>query len=359
MKRIQHFGKEDIVFFVLVAIISVSFAYYTKGINEMVQNIRTENNFVAQVNVPVVVPEVKNENTSKTKVLAPNGKEQWLAGETHTIRWEGIPSNTAENKVQILLFPWSVKGDYASTTATAVIAEMVPNSGSFEWTIPKTIPAGDYFVRVFCITFSTCLGSAGDDSDASFRIIKTGLRVAFPNGGEKIKHNFPAVIEWNTSAGIAPVVTVRLVGYLPGSDAIVGTTSVLAANIKNTGELPWTVSPNLPVDYTYYISISAKGGYEDVSDKPFFVIRETEPLTAYCTGTPEGRTIVWKATVQGGLAPYTFSWNGDENITGRGVSFTTRYVNTQTSKQITLTATSADGQQAQTTCGATITQKGK
>jgi len=363
MNKKQHFGKDDVIFFVLIAIISVSFFYYTEGINKTVEYLRAENSFMAQVNTPIqTTTETKpatTSTTSKTKVLIPNGKEQWLAGETHTIHWEGIPSFNAENKVQILLFPWSAKGDVSSTTATAVIAETVPNTGIFEWKIPTTIPTGDYFVRVFCITFSTCLGSAGDESDESFRIVKNGLRVTFPNGGEKIKHNTLTNITWNTSPDIAPAVTVRLVGYLPGSDAIVGTTSVLAANIKNTGEFFWNVSPLLPTDHTYYISVSSKDGYEDISDKPFGVISETSTLTAYCTGTPKGKTIVWQAVVEGGTAPYTFAWNGDENVTGRGRTLTARYTNTTTPKQITLTATSVDGQEVKTTCGAILAKQGK
>jgi len=360
MENKKHFTKEDAAFFILVAIIGISFSYYTKGINEAVNNFRVENTQLGQAStvIPVKTPQ---QLLPKTKVLSPNGGEQWIAGEIHTIRWEGISNTKVQNQVEIVLFPWSAKEEMASTSMTAIIASSTSNTGTYEWTIPPTIPTGDYFVRVFCITFANCVGSAGDDSDTSFRILKSGISITFPNGGEKIARGTPLAIQW-ISANIGKTdVDIRFLGYVPGSDKIVGTTTVLAFGAKNTGSFTWNVPTDLPTNYTYFVSVSAAktGDFEDRNDKPFTVGEGVSSLVVYCAGSPQEKNIIWKATVSGGTAPYTYVWSGDDELVGDNLLIQKEYTNTTGAKNATLTITSQDGQTAKTTCAVTFSTRGK
>jgi hypothetical protein len=301
------------------------------------------------------------QTTSKTKLLSPNGGEQWIAGETRTIRWEGIPNTGAQNQVELLLFPWSERTQIASTSMTAMIATTTPNTGTYEWVIPSSIPAGDYFVRVFCITFQNCVGSAGDDSDESFRILKSGISITSPNGGETVKHKTPLVISWTSTNIGKGNVDIRFLGYIPGSDKIVGTTSVIAFNIPNSGSFTWMVSPDLPTSYRYFVSVSATktGLFEDRSDKTFSIIEDAPQLTAYCAGVSRGKVIEWNATVSGGKAPYKHRWSGDDGLEGYSALVVKEYQDITIAKNATLEVTSQDGQTTKTTCASAFPSRAK
>ncbi|MCL5667038.1 MAG: GPI anchored serine-threonine rich family protein [Patescibacteria group bacterium] len=75
------------------------------------------------------------------RLLSPQGGEKWEAGKTYVIRWEGqnLPS------VYIRLV-----NDLNPTEIT--IADNIANSGSFEWTIPTTLPPADSYRMIICDT---------------------------------------------------------------------------------------------------------------------------------------------------------------------------------------------------------------
>ncbi len=109
--------------------------------------------------------------TPSITVLSPNGGENWAVGSTQTIKWSGENTNST---IQILLFPWSAKNSTSVYSPTATIVSSTANTGLYSWTLPSSIPAGQYFVRAFCT--SNCVSnSALDDSDAPFSIVAAGL----------------------------------------------------------------------------------------------------------------------------------------------------------------------------------------
>ena len=66
-----------------------------------------------------------------------------------------------------------------------------------------------------------------------------------------------------------------------------------------------------------------------------------------CSVTPAtaniGDTVTWAATGAGGIQPYSYTWNGTENISGTTQNISVRYL-TPGSKQMSVTIQSADGQ---------------
>lgn len=96
-------------------------------------------------------------NGSMITVTAPNGGEAWRKGSTQSITWQSVN------------FPSTVKIDILKHGEQGmVIASAAPNTGSFSWSIPTTVPDGnDYQIRV-----GTTNGSVRDVSDSTFSISK-------------------------------------------------------------------------------------------------------------------------------------------------------------------------------------------
>lgn len=156
---------------------------------------------------------------SSITVLSPNGGEIWNVGETKTIRWSG-----SVDPVQILLFSWSAKTS-GSYSPTAVIAQSVPNTGSLTWTVPTTIPSGQYFVRAFCA--STCSGNGLDDSDAPFSIISAPVQ------------NTPTISISAASIAVGSSFTGTVTGALPNTSVNINCTdpsgNTAPCSVQNIG----------------------------------------------------------------------------------------------------------------------------
>ncbi|UCC29866.1 MAG: S8 family serine peptidase, partial [Phycisphaerales bacterium] len=108
---------------------------------------------------------------SGLSALTPNGGEHWFLGTSHTLLWsvfECDPPNT----VDIYL----LKGG----SALGTLAADVPNTGTFRWSIPMSLPKGtDYRIR-----FDN--GTEVDESDDDFTIWSSFLHVDddAPEGGD-------------------------------------------------------------------------------------------------------------------------------------------------------------------------------
>jgi hypothetical protein len=94
-------------------------------------------------------------------VTNPAGGEVWYKGVGYTITWTKDlgPSGSMDPNVKIKLLNPDANLNIAMTMST-------PNDGSFDWTIPGTIPDGNYTVRV-----KTTDDAYSDDSEV-FRIEK-------------------------------------------------------------------------------------------------------------------------------------------------------------------------------------------
>jgi hypothetical protein len=58
----------------------------------------------------------------------------WKQGTAHTLNWSGGPTGN----VKLYLINW------CSWTTQMVITTSTPNTGSYNWTIPATLPCGIY-----------------------------------------------------------------------------------------------------------------------------------------------------------------------------------------------------------------------
>lgn len=88
-----------------------------------------------------LIAQVKNQPS--ITVTSPNGGESWKIGETKNITW----TSTGVINVTLSLVDASVGA--SSLTMPTIIAISVPASqGSYSWTIPSTITAGNYKIKV-------------------------------------------------------------------------------------------------------------------------------------------------------------------------------------------------------------------
>src|SRR4030042_5242534 len=85
-------------------------------------------------------------------VTSPAAGAVWKQGEIKNIQWTK-QGETGVNVRIVLRAP-------GQTAAVLETADPAPNSGSFSWTIPVTVPPGTYYIRVRSVSNS----QATDDS---------------------------------------------------------------------------------------------------------------------------------------------------------------------------------------------------
>lgn len=120
-------------------------------------------------------------------VCAPNGGEDWFAGETKDILWSSAFTSNSNVLIELSL-------DNGATWSSLVTTF---NDGVYEWLVPNT-PSEIALVRISDPTNS----AYADTSDAVFEL-HTYVEVTSPNGGESITGcvNFPITIEAGGTSG--------------------------------------------------------------------------------------------------------------------------------------------------------------
>ena len=100
-------------------------------------------------------------STCFVTVTSPNGAEAWAKGTTHFITWQS--NVTYSLRIEL----W--KGGVLNSTIT----QTTPNTGSFAWAIPSTVPGGnDYKVKIVALSTNSS-NLCYDFSDNYFNIIST------------------------------------------------------------------------------------------------------------------------------------------------------------------------------------------
>ena len=89
--------------------------------------------------------------------------------------------------------------------------------------------------------------------------------------------------------------------------------------------------------------------YANVSNSGLDVACYSDPTTASVN-----QPITWRAEVVGGLAPYTYSWTGSDNLSGSD-STLLKYYATTGDKSGIVTIRSADGKTATRACSTSVT----
>ena len=109
------------------------------------------------------------------KVLSPNGGETFNAGGNMTVSWSG---ESDASVIDVSVFPWAAQMDTTKSYTAIASARTQQNTKSATLTLPAFLAAGQYFVRLICM--SACAPaprSAFDDSDAPFSVTAVAVTV--------------------------------------------------------------------------------------------------------------------------------------------------------------------------------------
>jgi hypothetical protein len=232
-------------------------------------------------------------------LTAPNGGELWETGSTHAITW--TQQNLAGNVMLHLM-----GADPAGTT-TQIAAGIPVGSGTYDWTIPNSIPAGDnYTVRI------TLAANSGtmiyDVSDGPFSI--TGgnnppqpfITVTSPNGGETWVAGTAHPVTWQY-ASLAGHVRVSLVTNNAGDEIVIAPQVPIAA-----GNFLWNIPANFQtgsylVHVVWITDLTVYFG--DVSDGAFSIVAGNPPPPQPLVLTSPNGGEIWSI---GQTYPITWTW---------------------------------------------------
>ncbi len=190
-------------------------------------------------------------------ITHPNGGEVLESGSTLQITWN---SNGQISSVNLFL--------KASPTADATpIVENFPNSGSFSWHVPDE-PATAARIRIEDAEDP----GIWDESDGSFSIVRAGLTIVSPNGGESLMGGDLQAVTWQSLGDIDSV----KVEYSLNA----GATWFLSGIAANAGSYEWQVPNQLTTNALIRISDLSDASTYDASDDTFTIISSSLTLTA-------------------------------------------------------------------------------
>jgi hypothetical protein len=186
------------------------------------------------------------------RVLAPNGGETYMRGDTVQVRWSSSSITT----------PVAVA--YSSDGVTwRTIGTPLATAGTLNW-VADVPPGANYRVRVGT-------GNIIDASDAAFTVVPRrdpAITVAAPNGGERF--------------AIDSVVEVRWSAENIGGDVAIAYSIDGGANWKNAGTASAALGSftwRVPASETELglIRVSSSAGASDISDAHFAIVRPASP----------------------------------------------------------------------------------
>ena len=225
------------------------------------------------------------------EVTSPVGGDTWELGTTHAITWL---SNDTGNRVAIEL---RFEGNPVS-----VITLDTLNDGSFEWSIPASLPVS-YGYRIWIRSLLNLEHSDGYWSEP-FLALTSGavatLSVIMPNGGETWSFGDTASIEWSSTGDIGDV---RIELFKSG-----GYISTIAASTANDGSYQWQVPSSLSSgdDYSVKVTSLFDNSVADYSDS-LFTIMSVGPKATITVTSPESGIALEMSTSH----LITWIWSGN------------------------------------------------
>ncbi|HEY5998112.1 MAG TPA: Ser-Thr-rich GPI-anchored membrane family protein [bacterium] len=228
--------------------------------------------------------------SSASIISYPVGGEVWVTGTPEVISWrlDAVPSSTANL--------YLVRGQSdPNPGGESIIILGVPNTGSFSWNIPKSIPPDvNYRVKLeYKVIVGDTEVTRSTYSDNYFTITQPSFQVLTPNGGENWLTATTQSITWMTSAAAGAFVNIDL--YRGGA-----LYSPIIANVANTGSYAWAIPAGqaLGNDYTIRVTSVAQPTLFDESDTPFTIATSASIITSpvggevWLSGTSQ--TIAWQ-----------------------------------------------------------------
>ncbi len=183
-------------------------------------------------------------------VTSPQSGQVWYKGQTYTITW--TKSGTMNSKVKIRL--------YQGATKVLSITDSTENDGSFIWTIPTNLTAGDYFIRVKTID-NLVYGNSG-----AFRIadVNTYISIMKPYWGDQWYYGKKYNIQWNKGGTMASNVKI---GLFRNNNKILDITT----STPNDGVYEWTIPSNLEQAGDYKIKVTTVDNTVSGESGVFFI----------------------------------------------------------------------------------------
>jgi hypothetical protein len=183
---------------------------------------------------------------ASVEVTNPTGGITWVKGLTYLITWTKTGDMPANVKITLR--------NQNSTAEVLEIANPAPNSGSYSWQVPASVPNGSYHIRVKVKNVAV-----QDDSDL-FHIGALPpppppvpfITVTKPAAGETWKRDTMQTITWTKNGTMPDWVRIDLVDK--NGAAVV---KPIADNAPNTGSYPWTV-PGDATSGDYRVRVQVK-----------------------------------------------------------------------------------------------------
>jgi hypothetical protein len=179
-------------------------------------------------------------------VTVPAAGAVWKQGETKTIQWTS-QGNTGANVRITLRAPGQAE-------AVLEIVQSAPNSGSFGWTIPDSVPAGSYSIRVKSTTQITGNGGIFSIAEKSGTVPFPFVTIQEPEADAVWLRATSHAIKW-TKIGPQPL-NVRI---LLMDTALANVVHVIAESAPNSGTFAWQV-PASVADGSYRLRIASPDG---------------------------------------------------------------------------------------------------
>ncbi len=248
------------------------------------------------------LPEIFMGTSNGIGISSPMKNNVWRYKTTHKIKW--IVLGASINKVNIKL-----KNATTKKTTKTIKSSINALSFTFPWTVPSTIPAGTYFIRVSASNNSKIYG----ESDTFYiakplppKIIESAfINVWSPKSGSIWKSGQTLPIRWY-SIGLGKTTKVKITIYPDGKTSpfsIISSGSGGDNTIINTGELLWKIPAKF---YSGQFIARVEASNKTVSgDSAPFTLKTSGPSISYSHRAPAYfntlkitepiKTTVWKA----------------------------------------------------------------
>ncbi len=191
-------------------------------------------------------------------LISPHSGDTWYKGHSYTISWTKSGSMNVNVKIRLMQGGVKILG----------IVDSTANDGSYSWTIPDSLPSGNYQIRVKTID------NAVYDDGESFTITDTPQQIASitvtkPHSGQIWCIGKTYTISWAKSGNMNSNVKIRL---MKNGTKIIGITDYTS----NIGSYSWKV-PASVANGSYYIRVKTIDN-QVYNDSKVFAIQKCFPV---------------------------------------------------------------------------------
>ncbi len=183
------------------------------------------------------------------EITSPAANTHYSLGQNVTVQWNGGNPSSLVNIYLIERTP-----GLPFQTATSV-ASNVPNSGTFNWTLPASHPLGGPDEHTYDFYISNAEGTSFTYGPF-FTVDYSPFEITSPVVDSRISLGDSVTVQWN-GGNPANLVNIYLVERTPGLPFQLAT--AVASNISNTGTYQWTLPTTHPLggplEHTYDLYI--------------------------------------------------------------------------------------------------------